>query len=204
MSAAVWSAVGHILGLGDRHAENILIDTSCGEVVHVDFDCLFDKGTQLSRPEVVPFRLTQNMVDAMGATGYRGAFTGGLVETLAALRGQRELLLAVLAPFASDPCIEWSRGEKKAGGSNRVAGALVRDTRKGREAIGVIDGRLRGVYNLVNPNKRKIKRTDGGDQGNDDDGLLPLGVEGQAEKLIAEATNPENLVQMYVGWMPWM
>ncbi|GMH94147.1 hypothetical protein TL16_g12821, partial [Triparma laevis f. inornata] len=204
LSAAVWSAVGHILGLGDRHAENILIDTSCGEVVHVDFDCLFDKGTQLSRPEVVPFRLTQNMVDAMGATGYRGAFTGGLVETLAALRGQRELLLAVLAPFASDPCIEWSRGEKKAGGSNRVAGALVRDTRKGREAIGVIDGRLRGVYNLVNPNKRKIKRTDGGDQGNDDDGLLPLGVEGQAEKLIAEATNPENLVQMYVGWMPWM
>ena len=43
LSAAVWSAVGHILGLGDRHAENILIDTSCGEVVHVDFDCLFDK-----------------------------------------------------------------------------------------------------------------------------------------------------------------
>lgn len=27
-----------IIGLGDRHSENILIDTSSGECVHVDFD----------------------------------------------------------------------------------------------------------------------------------------------------------------------
>jgi serine/threonine-protein kinase ATR len=38
LSSAVWSAVGHIIGLGDRHSENILIDTSSGECVHVDFD----------------------------------------------------------------------------------------------------------------------------------------------------------------------
>ena len=55
-SAAVWSMVGHIVGLGDRHGENILIDTTSGECVHVDFDCLFDKGLMLSRPEIVPFR----------------------------------------------------------------------------------------------------------------------------------------------------
>jgi Phosphatidylinositol 3- and 4-kinase len=45
-----------------RHGENILIDTTCGECVHVDFDCLFDKGLTLLRPEIVPFRLTPNMV----------------------------------------------------------------------------------------------------------------------------------------------
>jgi len=38
LSTAVWSAVGHIIGLGDRHSENILIDTSSGDCVHVDFD----------------------------------------------------------------------------------------------------------------------------------------------------------------------
>ena len=37
-SAAVWSAVGHVIGLGDRHSENLLIDTSSGDCVHVDFD----------------------------------------------------------------------------------------------------------------------------------------------------------------------
>lgn len=38
MSAAAWSAVGHVIGLGDRHSENILVDTSSGDCVHVDFD----------------------------------------------------------------------------------------------------------------------------------------------------------------------
>jgi phosphatidylinositol kinase/protein kinase (PI-3 family) len=33
---------------------------------------------------------------------------------------------------------------------------------------------------------------------------LPLSVEGQVHKMIAEATNVENLVQLYVGWMPWV
>jgi serine/threonine-protein kinase ATR len=88
LSCAVWSAVGHVIGLGDRHTENILVDTSSGEVVHVDFDCLFDKGLKLARPEVVPFRLTANMVDAMGSVGYEGAFRGGLCEVMGVLREQ--------------------------------------------------------------------------------------------------------------------
>lgn len=37
------SMVGYILGLGDRHGENILFDASCGDTVHVDFNCLFNK-----------------------------------------------------------------------------------------------------------------------------------------------------------------
>lgn len=66
--------VGHIIGLGDRHGENILLDKTNGECVHVDFDCLFDKGLNLSRPEIVPFRLTSNMLDGMGLSGYEGVF----------------------------------------------------------------------------------------------------------------------------------
>lgn len=29
--------VGYILGLGDRHVQNILIDKRTGEVIHIDF-----------------------------------------------------------------------------------------------------------------------------------------------------------------------
>lgn len=39
---AVWQ-VGHVVGLGDRHGENMLIDASSGDIVHVDFSCLFDR-----------------------------------------------------------------------------------------------------------------------------------------------------------------
>ena len=40
---AACAQVGHIVGLGDRHGENILIDASSGDIVHVDFSCLFDR-----------------------------------------------------------------------------------------------------------------------------------------------------------------
>lgn len=60
-TTAVWSMVGQIVGLGDRHGENILFDSTTGDCVHVDFSCLFDKGLQLEKPELVPFRLTQVM-----------------------------------------------------------------------------------------------------------------------------------------------
>ena len=55
-TVAVWSMVGHVLGLGDRHGENLLMDMCTGACVHVDFSCLFDKGITLEVPEVVPFR----------------------------------------------------------------------------------------------------------------------------------------------------
>ena len=42
-TAAVMSIVGYILGLGDRHGENILFDSTNGDCVHVDFNCLFNK-----------------------------------------------------------------------------------------------------------------------------------------------------------------
>ena len=32
---------------------------------------------------------------------------------------------------------------------------------------------------------------------------IPLSVQGQVQKLITEATNEENLIQMYPGWMPF-
>lgn len=42
--------------------------------MHVDFSCLFDKGTTLEIPEVVPFRLTPNMRDALGLAGVEGVY----------------------------------------------------------------------------------------------------------------------------------
>ena len=42
--------------------------------MHVDFNCLFEKGKALETPERVPFRLTQNIVAALGVTGVEGPF----------------------------------------------------------------------------------------------------------------------------------
>ena len=42
-SVAATSIVGHILGLGDRHLSNILIDQGSGEVIHIDLGIAFEQ-----------------------------------------------------------------------------------------------------------------------------------------------------------------
>ncbi len=42
-SLAVTSVVGHIVGLGDRHTSNILMDNGTGEVVHIDLGIAFEQ-----------------------------------------------------------------------------------------------------------------------------------------------------------------
>lgn len=58
-SVASNSIVGYIVGLGDRHSHNILIDKSSAELVHIDLGVAFEQGKTLRTPELVPFRLTR-------------------------------------------------------------------------------------------------------------------------------------------------
>lgn len=55
---------------------------SAGETMHVDFGCLFDHGLTLEVPEMVPFRLTQNVVDSFGVSGVEGTFRRAAEMTL--------------------------------------------------------------------------------------------------------------------------
>jgi serine/threonine-protein kinase ATR len=240
VSIAAWSAIGHVIGLGDRHSENILIDQTSGECVHVDFDCILDKGLYLPKPEVVPFRLTQNIIDVLGPTGTDGLFAQSLGVAMQTLRKNRDTLLSVLEPFVKDPVINWKKTRRPDATTTATttAGAHLRPrhppagppvvdpSAAARQKMRVIECRLKGIYNIRNPNLRKIRRTDmnvvvdgggagishnSGSNNNNTDELvnlvhhsLPLSVEGQVQKLIAEATKSENLVQIYYGWMPWV
>jgi serine-protein kinase ATM len=42
-SVATTSIVGHVLGLGDRHISNILMDNITGEVIHIDLGIAFEQ-----------------------------------------------------------------------------------------------------------------------------------------------------------------
>lgn len=203
-SAAVWSSVGHVIGLGDRHGENILVDTAGGELVHVDFDCLFDKGLHLQRPELVPFRLTPNMVDAMGVTGYEGIFRRVMEVALTVLREHRHTLASVLEPFVNDSAVHWDHNHTRAGGA-AFYGSI--------SPLLLLSERLEGIYNLRVPTKPRRKHgsrgtaaaqsaalpgggSAGGSSGRPADVALPLSVPGQVQKLIHEATALENLCQV--------
>lgn len=110
-SVAAMSMVGHILGLGDRHLDNILMDFSSGDVIHIDYNVCFDKGRKLKIPEIVPFRLTQTIETALGLTGVEGTFRANCESVINILRKNKDILLMLLEVFVWDPLVEWTRGD---------------------------------------------------------------------------------------------
>ncbi|XP_057992028.1 uncharacterized protein LOC110665069 isoform X4 [Hevea brasiliensis] len=110
-SVAAMSIVGHILGLGDRHLDNILVDFCSGDIVHIDYNICFDKGQRLKIPEIVPFRLTQMIEAALGLTGVEGTFRANCEAVVDILRKNKDILLMLLEVFVWDPLVEWTRGD---------------------------------------------------------------------------------------------
>lgn len=95
-SVAVASIAGYIIGLGDRHSSNILLDASTAEVVHIDLGVAFEGGKALRTPELVPFRLTRDMVDGLGVEGVDGTLRACAEATLSVLRAAQQAVVTIV------------------------------------------------------------------------------------------------------------
>ena len=105
-SLAVMSMVGYVLGLGDRHPSNLLLNRITGKIIHIDFGDCFEMAQKRERfPEKIPFRLTRMMVNAMEVTGIDGLFKASCESTMSLLRQNKDSLLGVLEAFVYDPVI---------------------------------------------------------------------------------------------------
>ena len=185
--------VGYILGLGDRHGENILLDSICGDTVHVDFNCLFNKGESFEWPERVPFRLTQNMVAAMGPLGVEGVFRKSCACALRVLRNNANTLMSIVTPFVYDQLVSYKTGS---GSANNMA-------ERTNEQVWVCHFRfeVNVVFQALDHVKNIQLRLQGIIVKTKDRSLsIPLSIEGQANSLINEAISLDNLCQMYIGW----
>lgn len=70
-SLATMSVLGDVIGLGDRHPSNILVDKSAFHVTHIDFGDAFGVAQRRSRfPEHVPFRATRMLERCLGVDGF--------------------------------------------------------------------------------------------------------------------------------------
>ena len=114
VSLAVSSIVGYIVGLGDRHMHNILLDLNSSEVIHIDLGVAFEQGRTLAIPETVPFRLTRDLVDGCGPLGVEGVFRKTCEATLEILQKNRAAIMTVLEVFTYDPLHLWTLNPLKA------------------------------------------------------------------------------------------
>eukprot|EP01125_Pyxidicula_operculata_P006159 TRINITY_DN2146_c0_g2_i1.p1 TRINITY_DN2146_c0_g2~~TRINITY_DN2146_c0_g2_i1.p1 ORF type:complete len:2397 (-),score=492.72 TRINITY_DN2146_c0_g2_i1:292-6513(-) len=107
-SLAVMSMVGYILGLGDRHPNNLMLNRISGKVIHIDFgDCFEVAMLREKFAERVPFRLTRMLVNAMEVSGIRGTFKITCQNVMRVLRENKESIMSVLEAFVYDPLINW-------------------------------------------------------------------------------------------------
>ena len=113
-SLAVMSMVGYVLGLGDRHPSNLLLDRNSGKILHIDFgDCFEVAMTREKFPEKIPFRLTRMLINAMEVTGIEGTYRSTCESTMEVLRRNKDSLMAVLEAFVYDPLLNWRLIDKK-------------------------------------------------------------------------------------------
>ena len=188
-TTAAISILGHVLGLGDRHGHNILLDETTGEVVHIDLGVAFEQGRVLPVPELVPFRLTRDVVDGFGVTKTEGVFRRCCEFTLDALRKEAGTIMTVLDVLRYDPLYSWSvsphrlarlqreqmdQGELKAADDGR---AMPGSEKKDEE--GEADRALTVV-------EKKLSKS--------------LSVEATVNELIQQAMDERNLGLLFAGW----
>ncbi|KKF92485.1 Phosphatidylinositol 3-kinase tor2 [Ceratocystis platani] len=107
-SLGVMSMVGYILGLGDRHPSNLMLDRVTGKIIHIDFGDCFEVAMKREKyPERVPFRLTRMLTYAMEVSNIEGSFRITCEHVMRVLRDNKESVMAVLEAFVHDPLLTW-------------------------------------------------------------------------------------------------
>lgn len=100
--------VGYILGLGDRHPSNIMLERHTGKIVHIDFGDCFEIAMRREKfPERIPFRLTRMLTKAMEVSGIEGNFRTTCENTMRVMREHKESILAIMEAFVYDPLISF-------------------------------------------------------------------------------------------------
>ncbi|KAJ2850452.1 hypothetical protein IWW36_001890 [Coemansia brasiliensis] len=196
-SAAVSSMAGWLLGIGDRHLQNILLDVLTAELVHIDLGIAFDFGKLLTVPEQVPFRLTREMVDGMGLLGLEASFHHACQVALSAMRKNSHIVMTILNVLKVDPLYKWTLipmynvkirrntsmmasdfGSISQSASNAASDTAASTEIENKEALRSI----MQVGQRLNAN---------------------ISVEGQVSELVQQATDPSRLSRMYFGWSAW-
>ncbi|ETV82803.1 hypothetical protein, variant 1 [Aphanomyces astaci] len=217
-SLAAFNGCSYVLGIGDRHLDNFLLDERTGAVVGIDFGISFGAGASLLPvPELVPFRYTKQLRGVLQPHDASLLLQQDLAAVLDALRGQQQRIDSVMRVFLNEPLLEWqtqSKTKSKAqqketpDGDEAAAAAtwmpqvkmdLARRKLRGEHVVHILCDEL-----ALNPNVAAVLKPL--------QATLPppaapkhsvLSPVDQAKALIHVATAPNVLGRMFHGWSPW-
>lgn len=98
MCVAHWLA-----GVGDRHLQNTLVRVTTGRCLGIDFGHAFGGGVRSAVPELVPFRLTPQILELLRPFTERDLLATIMTHAMRALRDDRGSILACMDIFVHKP-----------------------------------------------------------------------------------------------------
>ncbi|CAG8455683.1 16904_t:CDS:10, partial [Cetraspora pellucida] len=219
---------GYLIGIGDRHLENYLIDLTKGSLISIDFGHAFGSATEtLEVPELVPFRLTRQFESIMEPLGSRGLLEYPMTKIMQCKsdlndKPHKDILLNAMEIFVKEPLLDWqtrarnqARQQKNAGSSEFDESSQTSEWYP-RQKLDIARRKLEGenpVYlvceelafghskKLFFENIQKIAR---GDREHNIRARVPQkcgSIKEQVECLIDLASDPVVLGIMWVGWL---
>lgn len=199
------SIVGYILGLGDRHPNNLMLNRNSGKIIHIDFgDCFEVAMLREKFAEKVPFRLTRMLINAMDIAGTEGPFRYTCEAVMSVLRENRESIMAVLEAFVYDPLINWKINTTQQPHSSTANNALLNP-----KSIGLSEVESGGPESFESGGGQNLKaltvleRVSAKLTGSGFPGRGKVEIPEQVDLLINQAKSYHTLCQAFLGWCPY-
>ncbi|CAG8541281.1 7953_t:CDS:2, partial [Funneliformis caledonium] len=215
---------GYLIGIGDRHLDNFLIDSN--SLISIDFGHAFGSATEtLEVPELIPFRLTKQIETLMEPLGSKGLLEYPMIKILQIMQANKEILLNAMDIFVKEPLLDWQ---------TRALNQAKQQKNRGSNEIGDDDSQTvewyprlkldiaRRKLELENPANIVCNELKAGHsnkpwypsiikiaQGDPNHNIRAkacqkcFSVKEQVECLIDLATDPHVLGSMWVGWQSW-
>ncbi|XP_027494416.1 DNA-dependent protein kinase catalytic subunit isoform X2 [Corapipo altera] len=212
-----------ILGIGDRHLSNFMINKETGGMVGIDFGYAFGAATQfLGVPELMPFRLTRQFVNLMMPVKEWGLIYSVMVHALRAYRSDPDLLISTMDVFVKEPSLDWKNFEER---QLKKGGTWIKEINTSEvnwyplQKVNYVRRKLTGAnpaiitcdeLRLGHEKLRCYKDFAAVARGNANHDIRAkepedgLSEETQVRCLIDQATDPNILGRVWEGWEPWM
>lgn len=141
-SLATICIVHWLLGIGDRHLGNFLLDKGNGELIGIDFNMAYGAATRnLAIPELVPFRLTTQFVNVLKPLQTSGLLIKCMAHVLRTFRLDSESFLAAVEAIIYEPTLN-RQGALNSTSSDSGGENPAKD-------LGAIENKLAGISPVI-------------------------------------------------------
>nr|XP_012224165.1 PREDICTED: LOW QUALITY PROTEIN: DNA-dependent protein kinase catalytic subunit-like [Linepithema humile] len=209
MCVAHWLA-----GVGDRHLQNTLVRAT-GRCLGIDFGHAFGAGIRAPVPELVPFRLTPQILKLLQPFTERDLLATIMIHAMRALRNDRGPILACMDIFIHKPANRSAMINDDEGNADIDADS----TWSFRKNIEIVAQKLNGIHpSFITLKQLKeahdneyfmryraiVSGEDGPKQARANMKNNYLTPAEQVDCLLDQARDLNILGRMYVNWQPWL